>query len=213
MANVSTLQWQPKKAWAYMLLYWTIGWTIGFYAGYLSELIDYLQDPVGVLATFPAVIACALTAVIQVHLNTRYSKFDRQSNILVALIFSVCNGTAETMLFLASYDVGRAQIGNALNCSKVVAVSIGFVTFSIYSGLIHAFFWDKMVFPMHLRVDAPSFAKDGLPSLLLLSTIWFTLYETQSGGIALICFLHALVDFWMAMTIGLQSPFTIVKPK
>ena len=215
MTSASSLKWQrnPEKAWAYMLLYWSIGWVVGFYTENLSKLIGGIQDPVRVLLTIPAVIACALTAVIQAHLNTRYCKFDRQSSMLVALIFGVCNGTAETMLFLATYDVGRVLIGKNFQCSKVAAISIGLVIYFIYSALIHALFWVPMAFPKHLRVDAPSFVKDALPSLCLLSSIWLTLYETQSNSVAIVCVLHGIVDTWSAMAIGLQAPFTRAKPK
>ena len=210
MTSSSHLQWQSdtRKSWAYMILYWCIGWTVGFFTDNLSKLFDCIQDPVGVLATVPTAIAIALVAAAQAHLNTRYSKFGRQSNVLVALVFGLCNGTAETMLFLASYDMGRVQICNSMKCSKAVAISIGFVIYFCYSGLIHAFFWVPMVFPRHVRADAPSFVLDGLPALILLSTIWLTLYETQISvrSVSAICASHALVDAWTAMAIGLQSP-------
>lgn len=214
MTTTSHLQWQSdiRKSWAYMLLYWCIGWTVGFFTDNLSKLVECIQDPVGVLGTVPTGIAIALIAAVQAHLNTRYSKFGRPSNVLVALLFGLCNGTAETMLFLASYDMGRVQLCNSIKCSKVLAISIGFVIYFCYSGLIHAFFWVPLVFPRHVRVDAPSFVLDGLPALILLSAIWLTLYETQSSvrSVSAICVSHALVDTWTAMVIGLQPPSSVV---
>ena len=217
MTVKSPLKWQKdsRKSWAYMLLYWCMGWTVGFFTDNLSTLVICIQDPVGVLATPPTAIAIVLIAAIQAHLNTRYSKFGRQSNILVALLFGVCNGTAETMLFLASYDMGRVQICNSLKCSNFVAISIGFLIYFCYSGIIHAFFWLPMAFPRHVRVRAPSFVINGLPALILLSTIWLTLYETQSRvrSVSAICLSHALVDTWTAMVIGLPPPFFSVLRK
>lgn len=87
----------PRRAWALLTVYWTIGWIIGLWRNYLS----YWTLP---SLTFLHVVALLLTLILQHHLNAPLDNFGLRTNYIAVGCFAIGNGLAETMFFLASYD-------------------------------------------------------------------------------------------------------------
>jgi hypothetical protein len=87
----------PRRAWALLTVYWTIGWIIGLWKNYLS----YWTLPA---LTFLHVAALLSTLVLQHHLNEPLTNFGRRTDLITVGCFAIGNGLAETMFFLASYD-------------------------------------------------------------------------------------------------------------
>lgn len=189
------IDYNTRKAWIYMVTYWAVGLLIAHSQGYTSNLT--------IRITSNSIIVLVLSLLCQFFLSNRYSGFGRKRLWIPIIIFAACNGFYETMIFLGVYDIARKiQV-----VDRVIAVSLGFTLFSIYSALIHLYFWLPHAFPPHVKPDAPSFTKTGLPYLIIMSMGWFFLYEIQDDILS-ICIIHFIIDAWSASIIRLPSPFT-----
>ena len=191
----AVFQTDNKRGWLWMCLYWTTGLIVGLKLGHLASLLR----PHSVVLSVPHSLATVLTVAVQPRLLSRFGSYGRQANILAVLVFAVCNGIFETMLFLASFDLGREYFNGRFMA--------GFMTFSIYSALIHVFFWLPHGFPRHVLVDAPPFLQQGLPELTLMSLSWMYLY-VLSKDVLYVCLLHMLVNILVAIRIGLEWPLS-----
>jgi hypothetical protein len=187
------------KPWTYLLIYWTTGWAVALWKDYLS----LWATPSLTLWHFAAL---TLTILLQSHLNKRFSNYGRRPDYFGITCFALFNGVAETMLFLAYYDYGRVTLAEQMGLTLYPSIALGFLTYSIYCTLIHAFFWDQLILPLHLRLDARPFHRDGLPALLALSMVWLALYEVH-GDVSTVCILHILVDFMVGHNIAYPSLF------
>jgi hypothetical protein len=188
-----------QRPWRYMLVYWSIGCWVGYAYDYF--LMCSLPNPTSAVA-----MAWLVTIFCQLRLNTRFCRYNRQLDRALLVVFALSNGTAETMLFLASYDGCKIVAAMMRSCPHVVQMAFGFLGFSIYSALIHDMFWLKMVFPPHIKPDAKPFLSHGLPFLLFVSACWFYVYEVY-GDVLSVIILHAIVD---AMA-GYQFAFPTTK--
>jgi len=202
-----TFQPNNRKGWDNMALYWAIGHFIGMREGYLTKMLQLpsLSKPIAII------IALVGTLLCQQELNTRYTKFERKTDYPATTVFAIANGIWESFLFLFTYDLGRKYLAQAFSFSKRAAISAGFTSYIIYASVIHVGFWLPSGFPKHVKDGAPPFQKHGLPLLFVISGIWFYIYE-KFNDVALFCILHTIVDAWVALNIGLQSPWNFKRP-
>jgi len=202
MKKTTTQRWQvdSQKAWFYMLVYWFCGWILGLRGGYLS-VASWRQTS---LTPWHSRVLL-LTTVVQLYVNaTRFSCFGRRRDYAGIIFFAICNGTAETMFFLGSYDLGRQVLARKMGLSKAQDIALGFSIYCVYAALIHAFFWLPLVFPRHVRPDAKPFYTHGLPPVVVLSIMWLYIYEWYEDVLA-VCLFHGIVDAMAAYAIAFPS--------
>ena len=196
-------RWQvdSRKAWVYMLLYWVCGWILGLRRGYLSMALTWRPTPF----TKSHSRVLLLTIAAQLYLNvTRFSSFGRRRDYAGIAIFAIGNGTAETMFFLASYDLGRQVLARKMGLSRLQDIALGFAIYSIYATLIHLFFWLPFVFPRHLRPDVKPFCTFALPAYVVFSVAWLYIYESY-GDVLVVCLFHGIVNAMAGYAIGFPS--------
>ena len=191
---ITTRKTKIAQPWVLIFIYWIFGCIVGVKMGYFSSMFQHASFTPWHLYAF------ILTVVCQLHLNTRYSAYGRARNYNGIVTYAVGNGVAETLLFLACYDWGRY----ASFLSEKQRILFGFAVFYFYSALIHALFWEPIVFPKHIRQYAPPFHTHDLPVLTILSISWLLLYEVY-GDILAVCMLHSVQDFLVAYGMAFPS--------
>lgn len=167
-----TGQLDARKSWLFMIAYWLAGIMIGIQVGYLSSSTMTLR-PFHIWHA----VALATTIIANRIIDRRYGSFGRMTNWWAIMIFALCNGLCETVMFLASYDFGRKFASEMAGLSGSATGLVGFCTFSSYSGFIHARFWLPLVFPPHILPNAPPFHITALPALIACGATWLVLYE------------------------------------
>eukprot|EP00978_Attheya_sp_CCMP212_P023917 scaffold74234_cov61-Attheya_sp.AAC.1 len=110
--KVERWQHDNRKGWLWMLSYWSIGILVGSFQGYLFTM------KCKAITVWHAVV---LVVTIWAHgiMASRFGNFGRQTHWPWIVVFAICNGVCETMLFLASYDLGR-NLGDSLLAQKVI---------------------------------------------------------------------------------------------
>jgi hypothetical protein len=106
------------------------------------------------------------------------------------LLFAVANGALETFMFLFWFLLG-CWLMRRISHNRAFTFLSGFVTYSFYSGYIHATFW-LAVLPKHIPVTA-------LMAVLLtiMSCLWLWLFWRYRKIVPIIA-MHATLDFIMA---------------
>jgi chlorophyllide a hydrolase len=108
--------------------------------------------------------------------------------------FSLFNGILEQLMFVFWFLLG-CWIGRVLKLQQSWKIfALGFVSYSIYSGLIHGLFW-VAVLPFHQIIDALGIR---LGLLLVMSFLWMWLFWRYRAIMAIIA-MHIVVDL---LTIG-----------
>lgn len=184
-----------SSPWTYMTVYWVVGCLLGYWFGYVPTT----RQPWTKLHS----IVLVTTILGQLHLNTRFHRYKRQVSIPLIAVFAVSNGTAESILFLVSYDAIKELVAY-IGCGRVLRCIGGFMGFSVYSALIHDTFWLRTVFPRHIKSDAPPFPTHGLPVLMLISAGWFLVYEIHHDVLSVIAY-HSILDAMVGYTIAFPS--------
>lgn len=197
-----------KEGWKWLTGYWTIGAIIGVKFGYFSRLLQWA--PKAMLNPWYG-LAFAGTALCSKMFNTRNTTFGRKFEFGSSAAFSLANGLAESFLFLASYDLGRKVLGSMFNMDKAAGIITGFSVYSIYSAIVHLFFWLPKGFPKHVKPTAPKFERQGLPIVTAMSLIWFGIYE-QFADVAFFCLLHTFFDWQGAVVMAMPGPWSEAEP-
>jgi chlorophyllide a hydrolase len=135
-------------------------------------------------------VATIITAICYILLTHKYETGNYKIPDL--LFFSVSNGTLEQFMFVFWFLLG-CFVGRFFtpNNSKLIFIS-GYIGYAIFSGLIHALFWIK-VLPPHepATLVMP-------PMLSVMSLIWMWLIWRYQAIIAIIA-MHVAIDF---LTVG-----------
>ena len=156
---------------------------------------------------------------------------------ITCLIFGVSNGIFETRAFAASFDLGRVVASRTMKGSfadntanvSIAGFIVGNISMMVFSGLIHALFWDKYVLPPHISKQ-PSKAKSSakkinstsalgarkkggvskhmILSLTVTSVAWMLCYQIMKQ-IWPVVFLHSVVDVGVGIATRIQPPFLI----
>jgi len=216
-----TNHWQDDNdwGWTWMALYWTVGACVGAKWGYLPPPRDdhhYNNNSNNnnnnsnnnnfyyYYYYYYYLTALLVTLACQPRLIMRFGSFGRHPSWTAVVLFSLLNGIFETVLFLASYDVGKWMTTD--KASWFTRTASGFIVYMMYAAWIHVAFWLPHAFPRHvLPTEAPPFHTTMLPALILLSIAWIVLYET-THDIAAVCFLHVLTNVVGSWKMSLQPP-------
>lgn len=205
----------PSKAWAYMISYWMFAGVIGVEWGYLGNLLAQIhhilsrvQKSYEVSEKFALSwkflsIGLSVTLFARWFLDSRYDNFGRERHVGATLLFALFNGIFETIYFVFVYDCGKWIFHPFGQWMQYIS---GFMLYFLFSALVHVFFWEACVFPHHIKKNAKPFLTHGLPYLVLVSVVWFFIYE-MCGTLFEICFCHFVIDAWASLTIALPSPF------
>lgn len=157
-----------------------------------------LSSPGGVATV---IVSFLVTIATQQRYLTRVDNFGRPPSPAAAILFSL-NGIFETPLFLTSYCTGASMFGKKRPFSRFIA---GFSSFFMYSWVIHYYFWQRQVLPLHIRRNARPFMTDHLPFLLLMSATWLFLFDAYDDVIT-VMLLHCATDYSAAVAIHLPFP-------
>jgi hypothetical protein len=199
-AAETPFQADPVAAWRNMGLYWAVGALVLVMGGVDTREGIPKQAFRGTLR----LAAAFVTVMVQPLLLSRFGTYGRPRCWPAIIVFSALNGTLETALFLAAYNVGKALEGEVLPYE--LSVTAGFCVYCLYSAIIHARFWLPCAFPRHVLETAQPFHTRMLPALMLMSTAWITIYEV-SQDVPFICLLHTLTDVLVAMRMNLPPPW------
>lgn len=96
---------QPNnnKGWMWMSLYWAVGLIIGTYYDYIPSW----STPGIKTFTYSHMFGLVSTCFVAIpRFHSLYSTHGRQRSVAAALLFAICNGISETMIYLAMYDLG-----------------------------------------------------------------------------------------------------------
>ena len=138
-------------------------------------------------------IALALGWITTLLAATGYLLFTRKYEtgsyeIPDLLLFAFSNGVLEQFMFVFWLLLG-CYIGKkyASNSPKLI-FTFGYISYAIFSGLIHAFFWTT-VLPPHKPVSAIMAV-----ALSLMSLVWMWLFWRYRAVLAIIA-MHIVIDF------------------
>jgi hypothetical protein len=190
--------------WMWMAAYWSVGAIVSIMFGYTPswKLID---SPFTHLHAMSLAITIGMASLF-LQSTTNFGRPRNTGCILASFTFAALNGVFETILFLASYDLGSKWLHGILRTNHAFsAVALGLLTHFTYSGVIHAFFWLPKALPAHRRPSKKPFYVRGLPELTMISVSWMTMY-VFTNDIAFICLLHFILNFYGNLKMGLQLP-------
>lgn len=106
------------------------------------------------------------------------------------LLFSFSNGALEQFMFIFWLLLG-CYLGKlyAPNSPKLI-FTFGYISYAIFSGLIHAFFWTT-VLPRHEPVTVIMAV-----ALSIMSLVWMWLFWRYQAVVAIVA-MHIVIDFFM----------------
>ncbi|MDM9383805.1 hypothetical protein QUB80_24275 [Chlorogloeopsis sp. ULAP01] len=106
------------------------------------------------------------------------------------LLFSVMNGVLEQFMFIFWFLLG-CYLGHIIVSKNHKLIFLfGYISYFIFSGLIHALFWTK-VLPLHQPATVVM-----ISALTTMSLIWMWLAWRYRAVVAIIA-MHILIDFLM----------------
>ena len=183
----------PSQSWDVMFVYWALA------APLFPRYMSSASPP---LSNFPLMAAAlAVTILQQVLYFKRTTTAERPLSLFALVVFPVVNGVLETFLFFLAFDTGVH-----LAPSPAAQFLSGFLVFSLYSGLIRAFMWDKLVFPKHINKTSPISLGLMLEGLTLMSFTWMLLYF-KYRAVKCVILLHILTDICACLAIHLPPPW------
>ena len=209
--------WQENivLGWTYMLLYWMAGAVVGMYFGYFAKfwpLFPTFHDSDTWCFFCYYAVAALVTLACQPALLRRFGRFGRRPSWVASILFALCNGTFETILFAVTYDAGKlvARYACGTRCSKWILVTTGFVAYMIYSAFIHAEFWLPRAFPRHALPDAPPFHTTMLPALVAVSAAWLLVLYEPTHNVGAVASLHVIMNACFAWHMALPAPWLLL---
>jgi hypothetical protein len=155
----------------------------------LSPDLDSPQkDKNYIIALVLGWIATLLAATAYILFTRKYETGAYQIPDL--LLFAFSNGILEQFMFIFWLLVG-CYLGKryAPNSPKLI-FTFGYISYAIFSGLIHAFFWTT-VLPSHEPVSAVMAVTLGIMSL-----IWMWLFWRYQAIVAIVA-MHIVIDLLM----------------
>lgn len=180
-----------------MMIY--IYWSIAFLVGILFFRQDILTfnrefDTRRIVLLVASFVVVAINAWVYSHST---SDGGRALDPMTVLLFSICNGIAETFMFYALFRLGTTLAGR-ITQNPWALFFTGFIFFMIYSGLIHGLFWINIL-PEHVVQTSP-YKPFFMPVQMLIAGSWalsFFWYRDLRSVILL----HALVDLTMVCNV------------
>lgn len=189
---------QPSPGFWLLLLYWVLGVAIA---------LLYLQPPLPFSASLQGGAHASWIAVglaVTLITNWAYDQISedqgRSLDYPTLIAFPILNGICETIWFLATFKLG-ASLAALYTESPVWIFTAGFTLLFCYSGVIHAFFWLKLL-PPHLNRDPKlkGIKRVWMLGLLLMTLLWAWLYFAFQDFWTVVG-LHVLVDVAIVLSI------------
>ena len=133
-------------------------------------------------------IATFVAATGYILFTRKYETGDYE--VLDIFLFSFFNGTLEQFMFIFWLLIG-CYVGKlyAQDSPKLI-FTFGYISYAIFSGLVHAFFWTT-VLPRHEPVTAIMAV-----ALATMSSVWMWLFWRYRALAAIIA-MHIVIDFLM----------------
>ncbi|MFQ4141582.1 hypothetical protein [Chlorogloeopsis sp. ULAP02] len=133
-------------------------------------------------------IATFLTSTVYILFTRKYETGTYKFSDI--LVFSFTNGVLEQFMFIFWFLLG-CYIGHiTLSKNHKLVFIFGYISYVIFSGLIHALFWTK-VLPLHKPATVVM-----ISTLATMSLIWMWLAWRYRAIVAIIA-MHILIDFLM----------------
>jgi hypothetical protein len=207
----------PLYSWGMMCSYWMIGALLALHFDYYSQLRIQLPDLIRILLDGKINIAMSTaTVIVTIVANLDYYKKSnnggRTLSLFSSILMPVMNGIFETFLFLVSFDIGVTAI-QPYSSNDIVLFSSGFISFSIFSALIHAVMWGAHVLPENYdspRAGGERTKKQSMEllfwNIIPMSLMWMTWYFFfHDIWLVIIC--HIYADGWIACAVRLPPPW------
>jgi chlorophyllide a hydrolase len=159
-----------------------------------NELTTWRVGQAWQLHWFWAILALVVTIVAQIAYIMVARHDGRPLNVPVTLLFVVVNGILEALVFMTAYKIFFWLSQLVFGGLDVINFIFGFIGFVIYSGIIHGFFWARLL-PPHFS-DEPKLQplrKQLTPIQAAIVLAW-CLYFYFTGDIWTIVFLHFIID-------------------
>lgn len=212
---------EPWESWLLMIFYWAVG-----YFGAIS--INNIWDRLFFLAVPPInnsyywvmFGACLLvTALTQVKYYWNTTDGGRPFRWFSLFAFGLGNGIFESLWFFVSFDCiavyfdpDFAPMTSGWTTKHAVQFLAGFLSFSIYSTVVHALFWGAFVLPPHFN-GKPRNGKDKvpgpeafLPGLIFMAFLWFVHYYVYGDMLGVIL-CHIIADFGAQVSDKIPAPW------
>lgn len=181
-----------------LLAYWIVGAIVGFL--YLRPDIASGFGTWSSGHLISSLLALAATVVTAVAYSKVTMTEGRSLHLPTLFGFSIVNGICETILFMASFKLGVA-IADPFTAQLLWLFLAGTLSFFIYSGVIHVFFWLN-VLPPHLNkgpaVQTPR--RIWILGLVSMSMLWVWPYFAYQDFWSVVV-LHTLFDMGMVYCI------------
>eukprot|EP00656_Telonema_subtile_P052924 TRINITY_DN750_c0_g1_i2.p1 TRINITY_DN750_c0_g1~~TRINITY_DN750_c0_g1_i2.p1 ORF type:complete len:248 (-),score=32.68 TRINITY_DN750_c0_g1_i2:22-765(-) len=174
-ARVPPKMLSPRNAWVALACYWALGAAVMVTRGYLSALRMQHESSSWDQTAVALYFLTAFSTVVSFLLIYRVGTDGGRPWVpWVSLTFAVCNGTFETIMFMFSWDCGRAMAPTGTVWMQVL---LGFASFSVYGGVIHALWWEPFVLPPHLSTTASKADRIAFVSgFTVMGTLWTVSY-------------------------------------
>ncbi|MEL7331388.1 MAG: hypothetical protein AAFN12_04030 [Cyanobacteria bacterium J06560_2] len=181
-----------------LALYWTVGAVVGAL---------YLRPEMAQIPTYSSrshFVSVAVALAVTVVTTVAYSKVTtyggRSLHLPTLFGFSLFNGILETVLFLASFKIGTT-LAVPFTAEPLWLFLAGTLSFFVYSGIIHVFFWLKIL-PPHLNksLAVQNARRVWIVGLVAVSVLWGWLYFAYQDFWS-VAALHALFDAGMVYCI------------
>ena len=199
----------PQRTWLLLFAYWATCAvvTLPHHLPFFSPSAPSSTPAPSFLAAF-AVLATLLNGAL---FWSRAGRGRRRFSLVAALAFPLANGVVETFAFFLAFDLGVAA-SEFLSAASTVHFAGGFLSFSLYSGLVHAKLWEPLVLPAVTRDFRAPLGPRGtvsmISSLSLMSFSWLVLhFLCGRSAWFLIVGLHVHADFGVAVAVYFPSPF------
>ncbi|MEI6044255.1 MAG: hypothetical protein WCS37_07675 [Chloroflexota bacterium] len=190
-----------------LLVYW--GFCLAMGLVILRDEIFSLRIP-EMWGKYPFFLAYAI--LITLFNEWAYIKVARHDgrpfNLNNTIIFTLANGVCEVFAFMGFYRIfeGAAKLilefvgfapssaGHENIVADIIIFIFGFAGFVIYSGLVHALFWGRLL-PRHFS-SAPEVQKlrKALGLIQMLIVLGWCLYFWNTGDIWTLVILHLIID-------------------
>jgi chlorophyllide a hydrolase len=156
----------------------------------LSPDLELPQPQPGYRLTLMLGWAATLLAAIA-YISFTHKQVAGTYHIQDLVIFSLLNGVLEQLMFICWFLLG-CWFAHQFNIKRSWQIfGLGFLSYAIYSGAIHALFWIK-VLPDHQPAVVMPFI------LVIMSLAWMWLFWRYRAIVAMIA-MHIAIDF---LTVG-----------
>uniref|UniRef100_A0A7S2MM11 CPBP family intramembrane metalloprotease n=1 Tax=Helicotheca tamesis TaxID=374047 RepID=A0A7S2MM11_9STRA len=211
---------EPWESWLLMVVYWAVGYAAAISTNDIWDRLFRSVPPIDdgyYWASFGACLLATVLAQAKYYWNT--TDGGRAFRWFSLLAFVLGNGIFESLWFFASFDciavsfdLNFAPMAGGWTTKHALQFLVGFLSFSIYSGVAHSLFWGAFVLPPHFD-GKPRNGKDKipgpeafLPGLIFMSFLWFVHYYVY-GDMLGFTLCHMVADVGAQISDKIPAPW------